>query len=125
MCVAQSFSKNMGLYGERVGALHLAALSEDAAGQSLTKLIQIQRGETSSPPAFGAKAARIVLSDPTIYEKWQQNIREMISRLRRMRFAFWEQLRQLKTAEAWDHLLNEVNGFSIPISLFDRKLLTR
>ncbi|KAF7586735.1 hypothetical protein BBP40_008395 [Aspergillus hancockii] len=112
MCVAQSFSKNMGLYGERVGAFHLATLSEDVAGQSLTKLIHIQRGETSSPPAFGAKVARIVMSDPTIYEKWQQDMREMISRLRRMRLALWEELRQLQTPGSWDHLLDECGMFS-------------
>lgn len=38
MIVTQSFAKNMGLYGERVGALHFVAFNEDAATRILSEL---------------------------------------------------------------------------------------
>ena len=38
MVVAQSFAKNMGLYGERVGAFHIVTRSKDAATKILSQL---------------------------------------------------------------------------------------
>jgi len=36
MIVTQSFAKNMGLYGERCGALHFVASSKDIASRILS-----------------------------------------------------------------------------------------
>lgn len=47
LAVAQSFSKNMGLYGERVGALHLLTTSPGAAGKVKGNLLRLQRGQIS------------------------------------------------------------------------------
>ncbi|EER39307.1 aspartate aminotransferase [Histoplasma capsulatum H143] len=52
MCVAQSFSKNLGLYGQRVGAFHLVCHTEDSARRARFQLIELQRGEISMPPAY-------------------------------------------------------------------------
>ncbi|KAE8394398.1 PLP-dependent transferase [Aspergillus alliaceus] len=112
LCVAQSFSKNMGLYSERTGAFHLVTFSKDAATQSLRKLVQIQRGETSSPPAFGAKIAKTILGDPALHKIWQHNIQEMTLRLREMRAALFNELVRLGTPGSWNHLLKSVGMFS-------------
>lgn len=38
MLVAQSFAKNMGLYGERVGALHIVVGDKNTADKVLSQL---------------------------------------------------------------------------------------
>jgi aspartate/tyrosine/aromatic aminotransferase len=38
MLVAQSFAKNMGLYGERVGALHIVVSNQDLADKVLSQI---------------------------------------------------------------------------------------
>jgi aspartate/tyrosine/aromatic aminotransferase len=38
MLISQSFAKNMGLYGERIGALHIVAESKDTSDKVLSQL---------------------------------------------------------------------------------------
>lgn len=38
MIIAQSFAKNMGLYGERIGALHFVATTKDTADKVLSQI---------------------------------------------------------------------------------------
>lgn len=108
LCVAQSFSKNMGLYGERVGAFHLVTSSETAKDQSFRRLVRIQRGEISSPPAFGAKIATKILSEPTLFRQWEQDLAKMNTRLQGIRYELWKQLTLLGTPGNWDHLRTQV-----------------
>jgi aspartate aminotransferase len=56
LCVAQSFSKNLGLYGQRVGAFHLVCRSPDAARKAASQIFELQRGEISMPPSYGKPA---------------------------------------------------------------------
>jgi len=51
----QSFSKNAGLYGERVGALHVVCPTSDCAFKVWRKLSSITRSQMSTPPAHGAR----------------------------------------------------------------------
>ena len=53
ICVAQSFSKSLGMYGQRAGAFHLVCHDPESAKNSLSQLATIQRAEISTPPAFG------------------------------------------------------------------------
>jgi aspartate/tyrosine/aromatic aminotransferase len=61
MFVSQSFAKNMGLYGERVGALHVVTGDQKYTGNVLSQLKQIIRANYSSPPIHGAKIAEKIL----------------------------------------------------------------
>jgi len=63
MIVSQSYAKNMGLYGERVGALHVVTPNKDNAARVLSQLKIVIRTSYSSPPAHGARIASKVLSD--------------------------------------------------------------
>ena len=53
--LSQSFAKNAGLYGERVGALHVPGADRDAADRIRSQLSVLQRSEISNPPAHGAR----------------------------------------------------------------------
>lgn len=58
--VCQSFAKNAGLYGERVGALHVIASTTDASTRVRSQLAVLARSEISNPPAHGARLASLV-----------------------------------------------------------------
>lgn len=62
MLVAQSFAKNMGLYGERVGALSVICKEAIVVGNVQSQLETIIRSMYSSPPAHGARIASRILS---------------------------------------------------------------
>lgn len=55
MAVVQSFAKNAGLYGERVGALHVVSPNPETANRVKSQLSVLQRSEISNPPTHGAR----------------------------------------------------------------------
>ena len=59
--VAGSFSKNFGLYNERVGALTLVAASADAAAAAQSHLKICVRTNYSNPPAHGGQIVAAIL----------------------------------------------------------------
>ena len=50
--VCQSYSKNLGLYGERVGAIVMVCETQDAANRVLSNLKRIARAVYSNPPTL-------------------------------------------------------------------------
>lgn len=62
MFVAQSFAKNMGLYGERVGALHIVSPDKETTSKVLSQVKNIIRANYSSPPLGGARIADRILN---------------------------------------------------------------
>jgi aspartate aminotransferase len=53
--VFQSFAKNAGLYGERVGALHVVSPTKETSTKVKSQLSVLQRSEISNPPTHGAR----------------------------------------------------------------------
>ncbi len=58
----QSFAKNAGLYGERVGALHVVSPSKEGAARIKSQLSVLARSEISNPPAHGARLVSFAFS---------------------------------------------------------------
>jgi aspartate/tyrosine/aromatic aminotransferase len=79
--VASSFSKNMGLYGERVGALMVVAESAKAANAALSQIKRIIRVVYSNPPKHGAALARMVLEDADLRRLWLHELDAMRQRI--------------------------------------------
>ena len=52
--ICNSFSKNFGLYSERVGGLTLVAANDSAAKAAMSQLKKIVRCNFSNPPRHGA-----------------------------------------------------------------------
>lgn len=70
MLVCQSFAKNFGLYGERVGALHVLSMDESTAEKVQSRLRNLVRWEYSSAPAFGSRLVNLVLEDEEAAKDW-------------------------------------------------------
>lgn len=64
LLVASSFSKNFGLYNERVGALTLVAKDAAAAETALSQIKTCVRTNYSNPPSHGGAIVAAVLADP-------------------------------------------------------------
>lgn len=75
--VATSYSKNMGLYAERAGALTVVCGSAEVASNVLSQLKAYVRLAYSMPPKHGAAIVQRVLEDPDLTEMWMGELREM------------------------------------------------
>jgi aspartate aminotransferase len=111
MFVAQSFSKNFGLYGERVGALHLVVPAHLSAQGASGELMAIARAEYSNPPRFGASIVETVLGNPALRSQWEADLDTMSSRMRRMRRELRKRLEK-ETGQDWSHLEMQIGMFS-------------
>ncbi|CZR45948.1 putative aspartate aminotransferase, cytoplasmic [Fusarium proliferatum ET1] len=111
--VAQSFSKNFGLYGERVGALHLVVLETETAAKVTALLTQLSRAEITSCPSYGARIVAKILSSPTLFDQWQQDLVTMSERMKGMRKALYQELQRRSVRGSWEHLLTDIGMFSM------------
>ena len=116
LCIAQSFAKNFGLYGERAGAFHFVT-SPDTDAQSTvsrigSQLAILQRSEISNPPAYGARVASLVLNDSELFKEWEGNLLTMSGRIKDMRRALRGKLEELGTPGNWKHITDQIGMFS-------------
>ncbi len=92
MLIASSFSKNFGLYNERVGAVTLVAGSPAAAQTALSHIKACIRSNYSNPPAHGAKIVTTILQSPGLRADWQAEVAAMRQRIWAMRRRFVTEL---------------------------------
>lgn len=83
--VANSFSKNFSLYGERCGGLSVVCASQEEAQRVLGQLTGTVRANYSNPPTHGAKAIATVLNDPELKRHWEAELEGMRQRIAKMR----------------------------------------
>ncbi|KAJ1569833.1 Aspartate aminotransferase, cytoplasmic, partial [Nowakowskiella sp. JEL0078] len=70
LCIAQSFAKNFGLYGERCGAFTFVFNTESEAQKAQSQLEKIARAMYSNPPSYGARIVDLVLNNSELYNEW-------------------------------------------------------
>nr|WP_276526623.1 amino acid aminotransferase [Vibrio anguillarum] len=86
--VASSFSKNFGLYNERVGAFTIVAGSTDVAETAFSQIKAIIRSIYSNPPAHGAAVVTYILNNAELRAEWENEVMEMRERIQEMRELF-------------------------------------
>lgn len=133
MLVCQSWSKNAGLYGERVGCLMVVGQDQDEARKILGHTSWLQRSEISVPPAFGANVVRLVsssilerctdarsdtqvstiLHDPALCQQWRSDLASMAQRIVSLRHELRRLLEEkYRTPGRWDHITRQSGMFS-------------
>ncbi|SCV57838.1 probable aspartate aminotransferase/Glutamic oxaloacetic transaminase AAT2/GOT1 [Fusarium fujikuroi] len=112
MCIAQSFAKNMGLYGERVGAFHLVLPRDTPAAGPHSQLMRLVRAEISNPPLYGARLVYIILSDPQLRDMWKEDLRTMSGRIKRVRKLLRQEIDRHEGFGDWSHLTSQIGMFS-------------
>lgn len=86
--IASSFSKNFGLYNERIGALTVVEDDADLATRAFSHMQAAIRAIYSSPPAHGGKIVATILSDARLRALWISELDAMRARIKAMREAF-------------------------------------
>ncbi|KAM4599774.1 aspartate aminotransferase, cytoplasmic isoform 2-T2 [Fundulus diaphanus] len=112
MFCAQSFSKNFGLYNERVGNLTIVARDADNLKRVLSQMEKIVRTTWSNPPSQGARIVAVTLSSPELFSEWKDNVKTMADRVLLMRAQLKAKLQSLGTPGTWDHITDQIGMFS-------------
>ena len=112
MLLAQSFAKNFGLYGERVGTLSVVCADKPQAGRVLSQLKRIIRPMYSSPPIHGALIVNEVLGDETLRAQYYKECAGMADRIGEMRTSLRKQLEAAGSTHDWSHVTNQIGMFA-------------
>lgn len=112
IALAQSFAKNMGLYGERVGAFSLTTSDPEEKARVDSQLKIVIRPMYSNPPLHGARIANAILSTPELYSQWESEVKGMADRIISMREKLYNILtHDLKTPGEWVHIKSQIGMF--------------
>ncbi|KAJ2721817.1 aspartate transaminase aat1 [Coemansia sp. Benny D115] len=109
--LAQSFAKNMGLYGERVGTFSIVAADAAERERLLSQLKILVRPLYSNPPVYGARIASEVLNNAQLRSEWLSEVKLMADRIIAMRVALRGRLEQLGSTRSWAHITDQIGMF--------------
>ncbi|KAK8660759.1 hypothetical protein V6N13_051670 [Hibiscus sabdariffa] len=110
--VAQSYAKNMGLYGERVGALSVVCKTADVASRVESQLKLVIRPMFSNPPIHGASIVATILKDSNMFNEWTIELKAMADRIISMREQLFDALRTRGTPGDWSHIIKQIGMFT-------------
>jgi len=69
--VSQSYSKNLGLYAERIGAINVVANDKESALRTASQMKRMARAMYSNPPVHGARIVAEVVGDDAMFAEWK------------------------------------------------------
>ncbi|KAI6088741.1 aspartate aminotransferase [Hypoxylon rubiginosum] len=112
ICLAQSFAKNMGLYGERVGAFSILAADAEEKKRLDSQVKILIRPLYSNPPLHGARIAAEILGTPALNQQWLGEVKDMAERIITMRALLKQNLEKLGSAHDWSHITSQIGMFA-------------
>ncbi|MBK4775332.1 aromatic amino acid aminotransferase [Candidatus Pantoea edessiphila] len=112
MIIASSYSKNFGLYNERVGALTLLAANSKIIKNIFSQIKSIIRSNYSNPPAHGANIVITISKNQYLYDMWQKELSYMNLRIKLMRTLFVNTLIKKNIQKDISFLLDRQGMFS-------------
>lgn len=122
LLVCHSFAKNLGLYGQRVGALSIVTASPVEKLSVESQLETLARRCYSNPPRYGAEIAEIVLGDPFLKQQWLRELEALVWRMGEMRRRLRRGLEQKGSGREWSHLESQTGMFCYT-GLSDKELM--
>ncbi|WP_165007493.1 amino acid aminotransferase [Neisseria yangbaofengii] len=112
LLIASSYSKNFGMYSERVGAFTVVAENEDTANRVHSQVKTIIRTLYSNPASHGANTIALVLKDAGLKAQWIAELDEMRGRIKAMREKFVELLKAKGATQNFDFIIEQNGMFS-------------
>lgn len=109
--LCQSYAKNMGMYGERIGAFTVITDDAEEAKRVESRVKMLIRPMYSNPPINGARIASTVMSDPSLRTEWLGEVKTMADRIITMRTDLKSGLESLGSTHNWDHVVNQIGMF--------------
>lgn len=112
MLVAYSFSKNFGLYGERVGFLTVICQDANQVPKIGSQIKSLIRGNYSNPPLHGARIVSTILKSHELTLEWKSSVENMRDRVNDMRKALIAALLVKNHHHNFDYLHQQRGLFS-------------
>jgi len=110
--VAQSYAKNFGLYGQRIGALNVLTNNSKETEAVMSQLNQVIRPMYSNPPLHGARIVSTVFGDEALNAQWRKDVKVMADRIIGARQALVDNLKGLGSKRTWNHITNQIGMFA-------------
>lgn len=116
MIVAQSYAKNMSLYGERVGVLHVVTYDDEVASAVASQLKHLIRRMYSNPPKYGAEIAKRILREH--YSEWKAELKYVFDNIQSRRQMLYEGLKEQEITVKgkgldWDFIIKRQQGWYV------------
>uniref|UniRef100_A0A069DT85 Aspartate aminotransferase n=1 Tax=Panstrongylus megistus TaxID=65343 RepID=A0A069DT85_9HEMI len=111
IALAQSFAKNLGLYGERIGAFTIVSSSAEEAARVLSQIKILIRPMYSNPPIHGGRIVTKILSDPKLKSQWLLEVKGMADRIISVREKLKSQLAAEGSKKNWNHITDQIGMF--------------
>ena len=112
LIVASSYSKNFGLYNERVGACTLVAADAETADRAFSQVKAAIRANYSNPPSHGATVVATILGNDALRAMWEQELTDMRQRIHRMRQLFVNTLQEKGAQQDFSFIIQQNGMFS-------------
>lgn len=111
VALAQSYAKNMGLYGERVGAFTITCENKDEAARVMSQIKILIRPMYSNPPIHGARIAARILNTANLRTQWLGEVKGMADRIISMRKQLKDGLAKEGSSRDWKHITDQIGMF--------------
>lgn len=112
LLVASSYSKNFGMYNERVGAFTVVAADEATANRAFSQVKSIIRTLYSNPASHGGSTVALVLKDEALKAQWIAELDEMRGRIKEMRQKFVDLLKEYGAEQDFSFIVKQNGMFS-------------
>ena len=110
--VCNSFSKNFGLYSERVGTISVISADEQTAKAVLSQVKTIVRSNFSNPPRHGGAIVSTILQNDSLRTMWKSELRAMQARITSLREQFVRTMKSTGDGYDFEFLLSQRGMFS-------------
>lgn len=110
--IAQSYAKNMGLYGQRTGCLSVPCNDAEVARKMTDFFGQRNRNTFSNPPRFGSDIAKTIFKDPKIYAQWRTDIKTMADNINLRRTMFLDGIKKNGCPGSWEYIKTQRGMFA-------------
>lgn len=110
--ICSSYSKNFGLYSERVGTMLAVCPSAEAVPRVASNVKQSVRTNYSNPPRHGGAIVATILGDSKLRAQWHAELDGMRGRIQSVRREFVEAMRQTGCDVDFSFLLSQRGMFS-------------
>lgn len=112
MMIAQSFSKNMGLYGERAGPLHIIVNDSSTLPGIKQVLSELALGLYLTPVGNGSRIIKTILKDEALKADWLAELKVVAGRLNYVREKLYNALKEVGAPGTWEHIVRQRGMFS-------------
>ena len=112
MVICSSFSKNFGLYNERVGAITLKGASKETIDKAFSNLKTVIRQIYSNPPSHGGAIVVTIMKDAALRAEWEKEVAQIRGRIAEMRQLFVDTLKAKGVQQDFSFLTHQYGMFS-------------